>query len=98
MLCVVMAMVLASQDFTPPEAWYDVIWVQWVMAHLTDGRCVHCVHVCCVNLCCVHAITHIELILLISQVMVLGATLILNMWVLIMWVLNMWVLISLYTF
>ncbi|KAL5506552.1 hypothetical protein EMCRGX_G008216 [Ephydatia muelleri] len=25
-------------DFTPPEAWYDVIWVQWVMAHLTDGR------------------------------------------------------------
>ncbi|KAL5499393.1 hypothetical protein EMCRGX_G010796 [Ephydatia muelleri] len=24
------------QDFTPPEAWYDVIWVQWVMAHLTD--------------------------------------------------------------
>ena len=41
---------LYLQDFTPPVAWYDVIWVQWVMAHLIDGRwyvymCV-CVYVC----------------------------------------------------
>lgn len=24
------------QNFSPAESWYDVIWVQWVMAHLTD--------------------------------------------------------------
>ena len=36
--CYVMAMpILCAQNFTPTEAWYDVIWLQWVMAHLTDG-------------------------------------------------------------
>ena len=43
---------LYLQDFTPPEAWYDVIWVQWVMAHLTDGRWYVYMCVCiCVSTC-----------------------------------------------
>ena len=25
------------QDFHPEEGRYDVIWIQWVMGHLTDG-------------------------------------------------------------
>jgi protein N-terminal methyltransferase len=26
------------QDFTPEEARYDLIWCQWVLGHLTDGK------------------------------------------------------------
>mmetsp|Transcript_20749 Transcript_20749/g.50349 ORF Transcript_20749/g.50349 Transcript_20749/m.50349 type:complete len:257 (-) Transcript_20749:253-1023(-) len=28
------------QDFTPEKGMYDVIWVQWVIGHLTDDDCV----------------------------------------------------------
>ena len=26
------------QDFAPKEGYYDLIWCQWVLSHLTDGR------------------------------------------------------------
>ncbi len=29
---------LGLQEFTPEEKRYDMIWVQWVMGHLTDGK------------------------------------------------------------
>lgn len=25
------------QDFTPKEGYYDLIWCQWVLSHLTNG-------------------------------------------------------------
>ena len=25
------------QDFTPEQGRYDVVWIQWVLGHLTDG-------------------------------------------------------------
>ena len=28
---------LGLQSFTPQESYYDVIWNQWVLSHLTDG-------------------------------------------------------------
>ena len=28
---------LGLQDFTPAEGYYDLIWCQWVLSHLTDG-------------------------------------------------------------
>ena len=28
------------QDFTPKEGYYDLIWCQWVLSHLTDGTVV----------------------------------------------------------
>lgn len=32
---------LGLQDFTPDEGRYDVIWVQWVLGHLTDDDLVN---------------------------------------------------------
>lgn len=28
---------LGLQEFTPENGRYDMIWIQWVMGHLTDG-------------------------------------------------------------
>ena len=29
---------IGLQDFTPKEGYYDAIWCQWVLSHLTNGK------------------------------------------------------------
>lgn len=32
---------MGMQDFTPQSGRYDVIWIQWVIGHLTDGKALY---------------------------------------------------------
>lgn len=38
------------QDFCPKPSTYDLIWIQWVIGHLTDGDCVRFLERCRVSL------------------------------------------------
>lgn len=48
---------LGLQDFTPKPAQYDIIWVQWVIGHLTDDDFIaffkRCQKVWCIVSLCV---------------------------------------------